>query len=470
MNILSFLCEKLRLKKVSHINCYGDFVAIDFETATSQRNSACALGAVKVHDWKVGEMRTWLFRPPGNVYSDFNIGIHHICAADTEFCFPIAYYFEEIKSFLGNQIIVAHNAVFDLDVLFKSFESAGCVFPDGVRYFCTSALNGNQKLLECCKLYDVKLEHHHQAISDALACAEIFLQTHVESAPSIYHHVISEKVIVTQRHEKKQDVDLPSMETTFHNLNNIFDGQNVVVTGTFKLYPDRDNLKDILKGYGASIDSAVLKRTDIAIIGYNPGPSKMKKIKQLRSAGQHIKIIKENDLMYILHSLQTGQEIMPLTTADKKRLSAYPLMLIQDYPYGSNPFEWKCVKVIGKLLEFPDLEIFAGLMKRVYHAKIVKNVRNAQIVVIGSMLTSDQLTDLFQIEPEKILRCTEQKLYSFLRNIDMAERSYHRFVHHVGNVEILIDDSFCKDRYIKPGPNAADPPESSWPILEYPES
>ena len=52
----------------------------------------------------------------------------------------------------------------------------------------------------------------------------------------------------------------------------------------------------------------------------------------------------------------------------------------------------------------------------------------------------------------------------------MAERSYHRFVHHVGNVEILIDDSFCKDRYIKPGPNAADPPESSWPILEYPES
>ncbi len=50
----------------------GTFVAIDFETATGTRDSACAVGWVIVEDWKVKDVRNRLIQPPGNDYLDFN--------------------------------------------------------------------------------------------------------------------------------------------------------------------------------------------------------------------------------------------------------------------------------------------------------------------------------------------------------------------------------------------------------------
>ena len=59
------------------------FAAIDFETATSNRNSACAIGISIVDDSKVTFERAWLICPPNNKYHDFNISIHGIRPSDT---------------------------------------------------------------------------------------------------------------------------------------------------------------------------------------------------------------------------------------------------------------------------------------------------------------------------------------------------------------------------------------------------
>ena len=55
-----------------------DWVAIDFETATGRRASACAVGLVEVRDGRIVGTESFLIQPPGNVYSGFNTSIHGI--------------------------------------------------------------------------------------------------------------------------------------------------------------------------------------------------------------------------------------------------------------------------------------------------------------------------------------------------------------------------------------------------------
>jgi hypothetical protein len=56
----------------------GGFIALDFETATSSRDSACAIGVAAVMNGEVPDIKSWLIRPPRNDYDGFNVAIHGI--------------------------------------------------------------------------------------------------------------------------------------------------------------------------------------------------------------------------------------------------------------------------------------------------------------------------------------------------------------------------------------------------------
>ena len=60
-----------------------DFAAIDFETATAKRDSACSVAVVEVKDGKLVDSYYTLIQPPGNVYDWFNTKIHGITREDT---------------------------------------------------------------------------------------------------------------------------------------------------------------------------------------------------------------------------------------------------------------------------------------------------------------------------------------------------------------------------------------------------
>ena len=59
------------------------FSAIDFETATGYRHSACAVGIVTVENGEITDQYSTLIRPPGNEYWSGNIGVHGIRPKDT---------------------------------------------------------------------------------------------------------------------------------------------------------------------------------------------------------------------------------------------------------------------------------------------------------------------------------------------------------------------------------------------------
>lgn len=160
-----------------------NFTAIDFETATQSRDSACAVGIVTVENGVVIESFYALIRPPENRYFWRNVEVHGIQAHDTQHEKSFAELYPELKSRLQGRTVVAHNATFDKSVLEKCMESAGfdqASLDISHRWQCTLQIYRKKgykpcKLSDCCNALSIPLNHHH-ALSDAIGCAELYLR------------------------------------------------------------------------------------------------------------------------------------------------------------------------------------------------------------------------------------------------------------------------------------------------------
>jgi DNA polymerase-3 subunit epsilon len=159
------------------------FTAIDFETATYAKDSACAVGIVTMNDNQIVDSYYTLIRPPGNQYYAQNIDVHGIQPRETENAQPFAEIFPEIAERIYGQTVVAHNAPFDRTVLIQCMESSGLDYADldiTNRWECTLQIYRKKgfkpcRLSDCCNALNIELDHHH-ALSDALGCAELYLK------------------------------------------------------------------------------------------------------------------------------------------------------------------------------------------------------------------------------------------------------------------------------------------------------
>jgi DNA polymerase-3 subunit epsilon len=153
-------------------------VVIDFETANYGLESACALSMVRVCDDNIGADRTFLIKPPNrNFRFTYIHGIRwdDVCDAPT-----FAEIFCEISEFIeGADYLSAHNAPFDRGVLKKCCEYWDLEYPE-IPFLCT--LKGCRRKLSLqrnsldfvCSCLNIPLKHH-DARSDALAAARIFV-------------------------------------------------------------------------------------------------------------------------------------------------------------------------------------------------------------------------------------------------------------------------------------------------------
>ena len=154
------------------------FVAIDFETATRQRDSACAVGIAKVEKGKIEVVRSFLIRPPTSRFEFTEIhGLRWEDVRDT----PT---FGELWSTLlplidDAEFISTHNVPFDRSVLQACCAMFGIRVP-GLPFTCTVELARSQwgiyptRLPDVCRRLAIPLRHHDPG-SDAEACARIVL-------------------------------------------------------------------------------------------------------------------------------------------------------------------------------------------------------------------------------------------------------------------------------------------------------
>ncbi|MDO8964932.1 MAG: 3'-5' exonuclease [Coriobacteriia bacterium] len=170
---------------------HDTWVAIDFETATRHRDSACALGLAVIRDGELVERASWLIRPPGNRYEYWNTRVHGIRPADTESEPTFAELWPVLLPYLEGAHLLAHNASFDVGVLRALVAGHGLETPES-HYVCTVLMARRAfPELHAHKL-DIVCDHcgivlnHHEAESDAVACATIALRCREAlGAPSI---------------------------------------------------------------------------------------------------------------------------------------------------------------------------------------------------------------------------------------------------------------------------------------------
>lgn len=149
------------------------FTAIDFETAQGKRWSICQVGLVRVEKGIVKKKISKLICPPDNYYFYRNIQIHGIRPEHTFNAPTFATLWNEIKPFIHGQTVVAHNGAFDFSCLSQTLEYYRLEQP----YFhqqCTYQIY-RKDLASLCREYRIEL-NHHDALSDAMACAALYLR------------------------------------------------------------------------------------------------------------------------------------------------------------------------------------------------------------------------------------------------------------------------------------------------------
>lgn len=157
-----------------------NFVAIDFETADHGRDSACAIGLVRVESGWITERAHRLIRPPrpDMVFSY----IHGLSWDDVREAPVFAAVWHDLQPVLaGADFLVAHNAPFDRGVLRACCEAAGLPEPL-LPWQCTVRMARQilgikpANLRHVCDTLGIELRHH-EALSDAEACARIMVRS-----------------------------------------------------------------------------------------------------------------------------------------------------------------------------------------------------------------------------------------------------------------------------------------------------
>ncbi|MCC6138475.1 MAG: 3'-5' exonuclease [Bdellovibrionaceae bacterium] len=159
------------------------FIAIDTETTGKYplESEICEIAAVKFVSGKVTEVFSSLVKPTQKM-SEEVIKIHGITNEMVADAPPMAAVITQFRKFIGEEILVAHHAPFDLGFIAVEFEKAGLAFPKTPN-ICSSRLarvvitdSINHKLQTLIPHLGLTKGAAHRATDDAQACGELLLK------------------------------------------------------------------------------------------------------------------------------------------------------------------------------------------------------------------------------------------------------------------------------------------------------
>ncbi len=157
-----------------------NFVALDFETANTSKNSAISLAVVTVENGRITKRGYSLIKPPVMQFDqEFIDKIHGIQPEEVvnkptfDQLWPAIY-----NNHLKGKLLVAHNAKFDIDVLRATLDHYNLEWPD-LEYTCTVRISRkvwpdlvNHKLSTVGGYLGITFNHHN-ALDDSEVCAKV---------------------------------------------------------------------------------------------------------------------------------------------------------------------------------------------------------------------------------------------------------------------------------------------------------
>lgn len=303
-----------------------DFVAIDFETANNNLNSACSIGVVAVKDLKIVEREYYLIKPPTNTFSSDNTAIHGITYNDVRNSDQFPVIFKKLERYFEN-VMVAHNAQFDFSVLKNLIDTykmdpIELLYLDSRTIACRSCDCG-QSLDDVLNYLSIPIGNHHNALDDAEACANILINlTKRLALPSFTHFALLQNSDIAKffsrinanktfrrpntsfQRVKISDVTAASIE---FNENHLFYQKSIVLTGELENLERAEAMQKIVD-VGGIVKSSVSRKTDYLVVGIqdkklvgDDGMStKEERAHSLIQEGCDIKILNEGEFIRLL--------------------------------------------------------------------------------------------------------------------------------------------------------------------------
>jgi DNA polymerase-3 subunit epsilon len=310
----------------------GNFVAIDFETATRWRSSACSIGAAVVEQGSVVDTQRWLIRPPDNEYESINISIHGIAPRMTADSPGISVVWPEVLRMIDERPVVAHYAPFDIGVLKASLALDGATWPT-LTYVCTRALARrawpgwlSYRLDDVAHACGITFQHH-EAGSDADAAASLGIAYCGATGRVSILDACTELGMLPGRlqqdgwspcapihpashhgdHEHR--INYSTLRPTVEELPEVgpFVGKTVVFTGTLAYFVRSDAAQHVIDA-GGRVANSISHKIDYLVCGIQDAhkvrdgvhSSKMLSALQLKSEGAAIEIPTDDDFYRML--------------------------------------------------------------------------------------------------------------------------------------------------------------------------
>lgn len=338
-----------------------EFTAIDFETANERSDSACQLGALVVRGGDIVRRHCWLIRPPSMRFSPRNIGIHGITPDQVRDESDFGELWESISEVLGGQVLVAHNARFDIGVL-RACMARYALGTADLQFSCTRAIGscawpgqGSYALKAIANRLGFTF-NHHDALEDAIVCAKIMLaaaedhgatslealekQLRItrgragawgcggprrfdarqssygrkrswnlrdsERAPRVYQQRLRMPEVAAGSRDAST-VSLASVDDWMERAaeNRPWAGKTIVFTGLLT-HLERDQAERLVAAAGGTICGSVTRETNVLVIGQRDArtrragrmrSTKEERADQLRSAGQMIEVLSEGEFL-----------------------------------------------------------------------------------------------------------------------------------------------------------------------------
>lgn len=158
-----------------------DYVALDWETANRYPGGGCAVALARFDGEGNLKDRMYSLLSPRIPYFDpWMTKIHHLRAEDCLQGPTFEEYWPLMRSFIGDDLVCAHNAAFDMGVLKEALLAYG-IETRPIDYVCTCVLSRrlwpglrDHRLDTVADALGLGKFRHHQALDDALVCGKIF--------------------------------------------------------------------------------------------------------------------------------------------------------------------------------------------------------------------------------------------------------------------------------------------------------
>lgn len=298
-----------------------EFVAIDVETANTNRASICQIGIARYHNGELAEEWSSLIDPEDH-FDAVNTGIHGISARDVADKPTFPQIADRLAVFLNGSICISHTP-FDRVAIDRVLEKYGLPLFDTTwldsarvtRRAWPELSRSGYGLANVCEKLGYSFTHH-DALEDAKACGYVFLAAIEQTGLGVTQWLQR----IEQPIESKKSTTGQAIKTEPNPGGELY-GEVLVFTGSLDM--PRREAANLAASLGCVVAPHVTRKTTILVVGDQgtrkragkEKSSKHMRAEQLISKGQNIRILNESDFQYIMNNNRTDGKCALILTS-----------------------------------------------------------------------------------------------------------------------------------------------------------